>query len=446
MTLLATDRMVAVVGLGETGLSCARHLLRQGRRFVVMDSRESPPGAQQLRTLDADIPLHCGSFRRDWLEAADEIWLSPGVPRSHAALQGLPEGIRIRGDIDVFAELIDAPLVAITGTNGKSTVTSLLGEMARVSGVNVAVGGNLGTPALDLLDDAVELYVLEVSSFQLETTHRLAATVATILNMSEDHLDRYAGMLAYHQAKLRVYYGCEQAVFNRQDPLSQAPLAGDVPVRSFGLDVPDLGQFGLLFREGQEWLGRGLEPLLPARDLRLQGRHNWANALAALALAEGVGLPMAACLETLRTWSGLPHRCEWVRDHAGVRYINDSKATNVSATVAAIEGLRGQCQGRLWVLLGGQGKGQDFRLLAAVARQNRIQAVVYGQDADAILASLPSAIDTWHCNTLAEAVQLAAGMAAEKDLVLLSPACASFDQFAHYQERGDSFRREVLAL
>ncbi|OYW96298.1 MAG: UDP-N-acetylmuramoyl-L-alanine--D-glutamate ligase, partial [Pseudomonadales bacterium 32-61-5] len=339
-----------------------------------------------------------------------------------------------------------APIIAITGSNAKSTVTTLVGEMAQAAGRKVAVGGNLGTPALDLLNDDVELYVLELSSFQLETTAQLNAEVATCLNVSEDHMDRYAGLPAYHQAKHRIFRGARQVVINRDDRLSRPLLGDDVPVWSFGLGKPDFKGFGLVEESGETHLAFQFEALMPARELRMRGAHNQSNALAALALGHAAGLPFEPMLDTLRRFGGLPHRCQWVGEHGGVNYYDDSKATNVGAALAAIGGLGADIGGKLVLIAGGDGKGADFSALhAPVARYCR-EVILLGRDAGLLANALDGAAPVHRVQSLEQAVQRAALSAQPGDAVLLSPACASLDMFKNFEERGLLFAAAVEAL
>ena len=437
-----------VAGLGVTGVSAARYLHQQGFRVVVTDSREQPPG---LADLPPDIDVVTGQLDASLLLQADRIILSPGLdPKLPAIQAAMAQGIQVTGDIQLFADAARAPIVAITGSNAKSTVTTLLGQMAQDAGIRVAVGGNLGTPALDLLDQQVELYVMELSSFQLEITERLGAQVAVVLNMSEDHLDRHGNMLGYHQAKHRIFRGCRRCVVNRDDPLTRPLVADDLPVISFGLGMPDMHDYGVLRDDqGEWWLARGRHRLMAASDMKLSGSHNIANALAALALGESIGLDRHSMLQTLREFAGLAHRCQWVRDLDGVRYYNDSKGTNVGATLAAINGL-GQLlaarQGRVVVILGGQGKGQDFRPLAAALQRHGRQVILMGEDSGLIEQAITGTVPQQHAASLAEAVSLAQQTARHGDAVLLSPACASFDQFQGYEDRGSQFVQQVSQL
>jgi UDP-N-acetylmuramoylalanine--D-glutamate ligase len=354
--------------------------------------------------------------------------------------------VKLSGDIDLFARNAKAPIVAISGSNAKSTVTTLVGEMAIAAGKRVAVGGNLGTPALDLLSDDIELYVMELSSFQLETTHDLGAEVATVLNVSEDHMDRYSGLPAYHLAKHRIFRGAKQFVVNRQDALSRPLMGEGMPCWTFGLSKPDFKAFGIREENGEKYLAFEFQNLMPVRELKIRGAHNQSNALAALALGHAVGLPFDAMLSSLRTFGGLEHRCQWVRDLNGVSYYNDSKATNVGAALAAIEGLGADIEGKLVLIAGGDGKGADFKDLKAPVAAHCRAVVLMGRDSDLIAAALGDAVLQVRATSLDDAIVQCKALAQPGDAVLLSPACASFDMFKNYEERGQLFARAVEGL
>jgi UDP-N-acetylmuramoylalanine--D-glutamate ligase len=447
VSLIASDQFRIVVGLGKSGMSLVRFLARQGVRFAVADTRANPP---ELATLQRDYPeveVRCGSLDVDFLSRAAELYVSPGLALATPALQeAAARGVKLSGDIELFARHAKAPIVAITGSNAKSTVTTLVGEMAKAAGKRVAVGGNLGTPALDLLADDVELYVLELSSFQLETTERLNAEVATCLNVSEDHMDRYADMPAYHLAKHRIFRGVRQVVVNRDDALSRPLIADQVPCWTFGLGKPDFKGFGLTEQDGEKYLTFQFEPLMPVRELKMRGAHNQSNALAALALGHAVGLPFQPMLDALRGFAGLPHRCQWVGERNGVSYYDDSKATNVGAALAAIEGLGADIDGKLVLIAGGDGKGADFSALRAPVANYCRAVVLLGRDADRVAAALGGAIPQSKVQSLEEAVRRCAELARPGDAVLLSPACASLDMFKNFEERGRLFAQAVEGL
>ncbi|KRW60195.1 UDP-N-acetylmuramoyl-L-alanine--D-glutamate ligase [Stutzerimonas nitrititolerans] len=445
--LIASDQFRIVVGLGKSGMSVVRHLARRGQPFAVVDTRANPPELATLQAQYPEIEVRCGELDVDFLCRASELLVSPGLAVSTPALQAAAaRGVKLSGDIELFAREARAPIVAITGSNAKSTVTTLVGEMAQAAGRKVAVGGNLGTPALDLLNDDVELYVLELSSFQLETTEQLNAEVATCLNVSEDHMDRYAGLPAYHQAKHRIFRGARQVVVNRDDRLSRPLVGEEVPVWSFGLGKPDFKGFGLIEENGEKHLAFQFEVLMPARELKMRGAHNQSNALAALALGHAVGLPFAAMLQTLRTFAGLPHRCQWVGERAGVSYYDDSKATNVGAALAAIGGLGADIDGKLVLIAGGDGKGADFSALREPIGRHCREVILLGRDAGRLASTLQGAVALKQVQGLEEAVQRATECALPGDAVLLSPACASLDMFRNFEERGRLFAAAVEAL
>nr|WP_286946646.1 UDP-N-acetylmuramoyl-L-alanine--D-glutamate ligase [Pseudomonas sp. UBA6718] len=447
MSLIASDQFRIVVGLGKSGMSLVRFLAQQGVRFAVADTRANPP---ELATLQRDYPeveVRCGELDVDFLCRASELYVSPGLALATPALrEAAARGVKMSGDIDLFTRYAKAPIVAITGSNAKSTVTTLVGEMAAAAGRKVAVGGNIGTPALDLLSDEVELYVLELSSFQLETTERLGAEVATCLNISEDHMDRYDGMAQYHLAKHRIFRGARQVVVNRDDALSRPLIADQVPCWTFGLGKPDFKRFGLIEEGGEKYLAFQFETLMPTAELKIRGAHNQSNALAALALGHAVGLPFEAMLDTLRNFAGLPHRCQWVRELRGVGYYDDSKATNVGAALAAIEGLGADIAGKLVLIAGGDGKGADFSALKAPVSRFCRAVVLLGRDAEQIAEALGDAAPLVRVKTLDEAVQRCAELAQSGDAVLLSPACASLDMFKNFEERGRLFAQAAEGL
>lgn len=447
MSLIASDQFRIVVGLGKSGMSLVRFLARQGVRFAVADTRENPPELATLRAQYPGVEVRCGELDVDFLSRASELYVSPGLALATPALQeAAKRGVKLSGDIELFARYAKAPIVAISGSNAKSTVTTLVGEMALAAGRRVAVGGNLGTPALDLLADDIDLYVMELSSFQLETTDRLNAEVATVLNVSEDHMDRYADMQAYHLAKHRIFRGARQVVVNRGDALSRPLVADQLPCWTFGLNKPDFKGFGLVEEGGEKYLAFQFDKLLPVRELKIRGAHNQANALAALALGHAVGLPMEPMLETLKTFTGLAHRCQWVRERNGVAYYDDSKATNVGAALAAIEGLGADIDGKLVLIAGGDGKGADFSSMREPVARFCRAVVLLGRDAEQIASVLGDALPLVRVRTLDEAVSRCAELAQEGDAVLLSPACASLDMFKNFEERGRLFAQAAEGL
>jgi UDP-N-acetylmuramoylalanine--D-glutamate ligase len=433
---------VLVVGLGKTGAACARYFVQAGAHVTVTDSRAEPPGTVELRGLPVDVKLGAFGATRP-LSSYALAAVSPGVSLDEDFVRELrAQGVPTFGDIELFARAAEAPVVAITGSNGKSTVTTLLGEMAKRAGLVVAVGGNLGTPALDLLAPEVQLYVMELSSFQLETVLSLRCKAAANLNVSPDHLDRHHSFEAYAEAKSRIFIGCELAVVNRNDAETERNVRAAHRKLSFGLDAPMAGQYGVVKVGGEDWLAMGDQRLLKVSELRIHGLHNAANALAALALADAAGIPRAASLAVLREFKGLRHRCEWVAEVGGVAYFNDSKGTNVGATLAALAGLP---EPIVW-LGGGQGKGQDFAPLKPVLAQKAHAAILFGQDAALIERALGDALPVYREPTLEASVKRARAVARRGDRVLLSPACASLDQFRNYEERGERFCALVREL
>ncbi|NBM85522.1 UDP-N-acetylmuramoyl-L-alanine--D-glutamate ligase [Proteus sp. G2661] len=429
-------KKVVVVGLGITGLSCVDFFIHQGVTPKVIDTRQKPGG---LDKLPADVEYHTGSFHQAWLNDADLIISSPGIALSTPALvEAANHGVEIVGDIELFCREAKAPIVAITGSNGKSTVTTLVGEMASADGIRVGVGGNIGVPALTLLTEPHDLYVLELSSFQLETTYSLKAAAATVLNISEDHMNRYPlGLEQYREAKLHIYDNAKTCVYNEDDALT-LPLAGkDNRCVSFGV-----GQGDYQLDNINRILKVKGEKVLSTAEMYLSGQHNYTNALAALALADAVGISRKATIEVLKTYHGLAHRFQLVYSHQNVRWINDSKATNVGSTEAALRGL--EVEGTLHLLLGGDGKSADFTSLLPYISGDNIRLYCFGQDGQA-LANLRPDVSLLTV-TMEEAMRALAPTVKSGDMVLLSPACASLDQFKCFEQRGDEFARLAREL
>ena len=436
-------RRALIVGLGVSGLSAARYLHAAGCAITVIDSRAEPPQRAALLALDPAIAVHTGPFDRALLEGMDALIVSPGV-----ALQGsFFDAARARhlpliGDIELFAWAANAPVAGITGTNGKSTVTTLVGRMAERGGKRVRVGGNLGEPALQLLDAKAELYVLELSSYQLQTTDSLKLEAATVLNVTPDHLDRYTSVLEYAAAKARIYRRCGTAVVNADDAHTLAMVPASQRALRFSLSSGSGAEFALLERADGPWLACRGEALLAASELKIPGLHNIANALAALAMGEALGVDLPSRLAALREFTGLPHRTQWVADVRGVRYIDDSKGTNVGATIAAVSGLPAP----LLLIAGGEGKGQDFLPLRTALKGKVRVALLIGTDAPALGAALAGVCAIEYCPSLEAAVRRAAASARAGEIVLLSPACASFDMFRDYAHRGAVFAAAVREL
>ncbi|HHT1409189.1 UDP-N-acetylmuramoyl-L-alanine--D-glutamate ligase [Klebsiella michiganensis] len=431
-------KKVVIIGLGMTGLSCVDFFMARGVTPRVMDTRVAPAG---LDKLPEAVERYVGGLNEDWLLTADLIVASPGIALAHPSLSAAADGgVEIVGDIELFCREAQAPIIAITGSNGKSTVTSLVGEMAKAAGLNVGVGGNIGLPALMLLDPERELYVLELSSFQLETTSSLRAAAATILNVTEDHMDRYPlGLQQYRAAKLRVYEHARACIVNADDALTMPVRGADDRCISFGVDV---GDYHLNRQQGETWLRVKGEKVLNVKEMKISGQHNYSNALAALALADAAGLPRASSLKALTTFTGLAHRFQLVLEHNGVRWINDSKATNVGSTEAALNGLH--LDGTLYLLLGGDGKSADFTPLSRYLTGDNVRLYCFGRDGAQLAALRPDvAVQT---ETMEQAMRQIAPQVVAGDMVLLSPACASLDQFKNFEQRGDIFARLAKEL
>ena len=445
MSTIASSERRIIFGLGLTGQSVARWWRQQGVPFYAIDSRTE---LQEDSNAIAHVDLDQATFGDIDVAVADdctEMIVSPGVALDHPIVErALERGCRVRGDIDLFLEAAEAPVVGITGSNGKSTVTSLLGEMIAACNVKVAVGGNLGRPALDLLDDQPDLYILELSSFQLERAEAMGLRLATVINVSADHLDRYASLSDYHRAKHGIFKKVGHVVANRDDPLTIPLVPEDTPVTWWRSGEPDLNEFGLRQIDEVMWLCRGLEKLVRVDALQVAGRHNFLNVLVALALGAALKMPIDKLVEGAKRYRGLPHRCEVIGQIKGVRYIDDSKGTNIGATAAALAGLADD--GAIWLIIGGQGKGQDFSLLKPALFGLNVRLLAIGEAREEIRFHLSSEAPVEVIDSLEDAVMRSASAASPGDTVLLSPACASFDMFSNYVERGERFKKAVAAL
>lgn len=443
-----------IVGLGITGESCVRHLALSDD-LTVLDSRVAPPGAAQMQADYPAVRFHFGTTHIE-LASFDRIVVSPGIADDHCVLQQAQHlDVPLLNDIDLFCMAAKAPIYAVTGTNGKSTVTTLVGQMLAAHGANVGVGGNLGTAALDLLADEREAYALELSSFQLQRLSRQPFAAATILNLTEDHLDRHGSMQAYASAKQNIYAGATLLVCNRDDVATQPAqlqqvLVPDATSISFGSDAPEVGHYGLAGPAGAEQLMFGDQELLPMSELLLPGQHNALNVLAALALTDVSTVPRSARCAVAAAFAGLSHRGEVVADVHGVRFVNDSKATNVGATIAALQGLASSDSPggspKLVVLLGGQSKGVDMSPLTEVVAQCCSHALVFGDCANELEQLLSSRLPVVRVPNLGQAVAQAFALAQPGQTVLLSPACASFDMFSSFADRGEQFTQLAQAL
>lgn len=437
-----------IVGLGVTGLSCVRYLMQRQVPVAVLDTRLNPPGLVELKQEFPEITLSLGGWDEALLNQASVLVMSPGISLKEPAIaKQSARGISIIGDIELFALEASAPIIAITGTNAKSTVTTLVGLMAKAAGLNTGVGGNLGLPALDLLSlSAPHLFVLELSSFQLETTYSLKPQVATVLNVTPDHMDRYANLSAYAAVKRHIYSNCKVAVCNRDDSLTECGDQYNNQKLYFTLNDPHQNEFGLIKKSDEIYLAYEDQLLMPAAELPILGRHYQANALAALAIGHGAGLPMAAMLNTLKTFKGLPHRCQLIRELNGIYWYNDSKGTNVGATLAAIEGLGSEIKGKLILIAGGVGKNADFSLLVPAIDKYVKAVILIGEAAPLLATVIGEHAEIYFANDMEEAVILSAKAANSGDSILLSPACASLDMFRNFEHRGEVFSENVRAL
>ena len=433
-----------VVGLGKTGLSVVRYLRALGEAVVVVDSRDLPPGLATLKQDYSDVECFTGEFKQSLFVNAHRIIVSPGVALSEPALiEARKKNIEIIGDIDLFAHEVSAPVIGITGSNGKTTVTTLLAMMAKQAGVNAVASGNIGTPVLDSLDDNVELYVLELSSFQLETLQDLPMKAAVVLNISADHLDRYKDVAAYATSKQIIYRNADTLVLNKDDPLASLVIASAEKKLYFTLNKPAKNEFGLCEAEnGDKYLCFGEQCLIAVDQLKIKGMHNLQNVLAALALGYISGLTLESMVSSLQEFKGLPHRTQFIAEINGVNWINDSKATNVGATIAALTGL----PGKHVLIAGGVAKGADFSELRDVVAKHCRAVILFGQDAEQIKSVLTDDLVVQVVGDMQSAVISAQSLARPGDNVLLSPACASFDMFDNFEHRGDVFVQLVRAL
>ena len=443
--LISSSIRRGILGMGHTGRSVARFWAAQGIPFIAMDTRADVGDDLTLRRELVGIESHFGEISEAVLRQVDLLVVSPGIAMDSEVI-GLAQSlnIEVRGDIDLFVSEAQAPVIGITGSNGKSSVTTFVGQLLTASGLTVSVGGNLGTPALDLLNDEVDVFVLELSSFQLERTGDLNLAVAAVLNLSPDHLDRHHTMPLYHLAKHRIFAGARHVVANYRDALTQPVGKGDVPWTLWRDNEPDMQQLGLRDHEGAPWICFGFQPLCPLSEIPLVGHHNVNNVLAALAICHAMGLSYEKLIEGVKRLKGLPHRCELIAAKGGVRFVNDSKGTNVGATVAALEGLAvGQ---NIILIAGGEGKGQTFAPLTKAISRFVKHTVLIGRDAGAIDDALEQAASRSFSDSMEAAVRAATQLAQPGDTVLLSPACASLDMYRDYQERGEAFTVAVQAV
>jgi UDP-N-acetylmuramoylalanine--D-glutamate ligase len=432
---------VLIVGLGNTGVSVARYLQKHGFNFAITDSRDKPPLIEEFYRVMPDTPLFFGGFDEAAFNVASHLVVSPGVSLTEKSIvKAVANGAKLVSDIDLFACSVAEPIIAITGSNGKSTVTTMVGEMAKTAGKKVGVGANLGTPALDLLGQAAELYVLELSSFQLERTSVLNAVSATVLNVSADHLDRHVDIAKYAEEKQRVFRGNGVMVINIDDPIVNAMQEADRHKLTFSINKE--ADFYIGDKGEVEFLMHKDKALMSVPELPLEGRHNAANALAALALGFSIGLDEQAMCDTLKTFKGLDHRMQRIAEIRGVTWVNDSKATNIGACVAALQGYKN----KVILIAGGDAKGADMNELTPVIKAKAKSVILMGKDAGLIKQALNNCVPVYTAENMSQAVQISAVLAQAGDNVLLSPACASLDQYKNYQDRGDQFSKAVLGL
>lgn len=459
-SLITSDRKTLVIGLGVSGMSVARFLARKNCQFEIADTRANPPGLESFKSEFPEVNVHLGALSIGLLENFSEIVVSPGLDtRLSPFKEAKQAGISIVGDIELFARVVSKPVIAITGSNAKTTVTTLVAEMLNGAGVKAQLGGNIGVPVLDLVDKDVDIFVLELSSFQLDTTTSLEPLAATVLNISEDHMDRYNSFQHYVQSKMRVFSNCDIAVINRDDALAQPLIGREVQTISFGIGEPDLGQYGLKkVEEGYHLVkneGGNLRMLISENDLQLKGLHNLNNCLSAIALCDVAiskfEIDLGDCIQSLMNFHGLEHRCEYVQSVAGVDFINDSKGTNLGSTIAAVKGLGPTVSGKIKLILGGESKGADFKPLGPVLNQFVDEISIFGKDKlkiqqDLTDTSIDSELKVHVVEDLPAALDVLVEESKSGDLILLSPACASWDMYKSYEVRGQHFKELVAEL
>jgi len=435
----------AVVGLGKTGVASVRYLLEQDKDVFIVEENPNNP---HLHDWDEcpQVKVFQRELQREELKEVDAVVVSPGVPLTKFMFDECRSlNIPMMGDIDLFATTFPGKIIAVTGSNGKSTVTALLGEVLKAAGKETVVAGNIGVPVLEVLPTHAEYAVLELSSYQLELTQCLSPEIATILNITPDHLDRYVNFEAYANAKHRIFQRARCALVNKEDGHT-IPKEEGLKYIVWTSQTPEENEYGLLRKNNETFLAKGNSPLMSVKALKITGEHNWQNALAAFAMADALGIPWKAIEKGLSSFPGLPHRCQWVRTLKEVNYINDSKGTNVGATLAALDGLGRNLEGRILLLAGGQGKQADFSLLRDMVKQYCREVFLFGEDAGLLADALKNTVPLHHVRDLKNAVEEAAQCAEPKDVVLLSPACASFDMFENFMHRGDYFSQCVMEL
>ena len=435
-----------IVGLGKTGLSCFRYLSNQGLNVAITDSREEPPELLELKAEFESASVYLGQINEQVLLASDQIILSPGVSLDDKSIKlSIENNIPVFGDIELFCQKAQAPIIAVSGSNGKSTVTTIVAEMTRLAGLKTYVGGNIGIPALDLLSDSTpDLYVLELSSFQLETTYSLNAHASVVLNVSPDHMDRYSSLKDYANTKKRIYSGQGLMVLNKDEEYIHSIIDSKRDTIYFSLGAPEGENFGLINHNNEVWLSQGNEKIINKNQLKIKGEHNISNALAAMALAGAVNVPTNIMADVLKNFTGLEHRCQLVREIDNVSWYNDSKATNVGACIASITGL---CElGNIILIAGGDSKGADLSGLNPIVKKYIKRVFLFGMDANKLADVMGSDVDKEFVNNMNEAVKGASKIADPDDIVLLAPACSSLDMYKNYQQRGDAFISAIDAL
>jgi len=471
MQLIATDTPSVIIGMGLTGMACARYFCKLNKSFILMDTREQPPEqalieAKKLQANHPKMSLVLGDLDADILVHAKQLILSPGIPKNLAAIeQAKKAGVPILGDIQLFIDQIrahsQAKIIGVTGSNGKSTVVTALGLACEAAGLKTVVAGNIGVPVLDVLTDTLtdnarfaDVYILELSSFQLELAQRAALDVASVLNVSADHMDRYPSLAHYCQAKLRIYFGAKNIVYNVNDMLTIPPLMEYVTRFGFSIKKPIEETQIPIYVNSDNDIVVDKHVICSVSDFAIKGEHNIENILAVLGILHAANIDVHNALTGLTAFTGLPHRCQTVREAHHVTYINDSKATNVGAAIAAIKSIKPYCK-RIILIAGGDAKGASFSSFATTVHADVAHIITFGIDAQTINSSINNqqlkGSDNEPCIThqsknLQDAVDQAHRLACEGDAVLLSPACASLDMFSGFEERGEKFVQYVEAL
>jgi UDP-N-acetylmuramoylalanine--D-glutamate ligase len=444
--MICDQKKRIVVGLGLTGQSYIRYLNNLGLKFSVVDNRESPPNIKKIKDEFPSLDLYLGKKYSSLLGHADEIYLSPGISINDPFLsEAKQNSVKIINDIDLFVGLVSAPIVLITGSNGKSTVTQLVGMMAKEAGINAQVGGNIGRPVLDILSEDCELYILELSSFQLEMCSNLSSLVSCILNITEDHLDRHGTLQNYINIKKKIYKNSNTCIFNRDDSSTYPSIDSNNSI-SFGLDKADKNNYGLIKDNDATYISKGEIKLINKKILSLSADHNVLNIMSAVAIARSLEINITSITSAINKFNGLPHRCEKVAQISGVTFYNDSKATNIGATIAAIKGFAKNLTGKLIILIGGRAKQDDFSKLFFLLETINHQLILFGESVEKILSFSKSSRNYIFADTIQSATDVAFSESKYGDIVLLSPACSSYDMFSSFEERGDVFRESVLTL